>query len=134
MKQRLDTYDTMPKAMRAYLSNYGWHFNKKLCEWAISMMRDRNKARLQLVEKDKVEAMLKQHGVEITTDKLYDAMYVLHMAKADFMGSSIVDEAHLAKYVGDYLNDPDGYDGIALTRFYADCMGKGIGIEWEDVL
>lgn len=134
MKQRLDTYDTMPKAMRAYLSNYGWHFNKKLCEWAISMMRDRNKAKLPLVEKEKVESMLKQHGVEITTDKLYDAMYVLHMAKADFMGSSIADEAHLAKYVGDYINDPDGYDGIALTRFYADCMGKGIGIEWEDVL
>lgn len=134
MKQRLDTYDTMPKAMRAYLSNYGWHFNKKLCELAISMMRDRNKAKLPLVEKEKVESMLKQHGVEITTDKLYDAMYVLHMAKADFMGSSIADEMHLAKYVGDYLNDPDGYDGIALTRFYADCMGKGIGIEWEDVL
>lgn len=134
MKQRLDTYDTMPKAMKAYLSNYGWHFNKKLCEWAISMMRDRNKAKLPLVEKDKVESMLKQHGVEITTDKLYDAMYVLHMAKADFMGSSITDEMHLAKYVGDYINDPDGYDGIALTRFYADCMGKGIGVEWEDVL
>ena len=134
MKQRLDTYDTMPKAMKAYLSNYGWHFNKKLCEWAISMMRDRNKAKLPLVEKDKVESMLKQHGVEITTDKMYDAIYVLHMAKADFMGSSITDEMHLAKYVGDYINDPDGYDGIALTRFYADCMGKGIGIEWEDVL
>lgn len=134
MKQRLDTYDTMPKAMKAYLSNYGWHFNKKLCEWAISMMRDRNKAKLPLMDKEKLESLLKQHGVEITTDKLYDAMYVLHMAKADFMGSSIVDEMHLAKYVGDYINDPDGYDGIALTRFYADCMGKGIGVEWEDVL
>ena len=134
MKQRLDTYDTMPKAMRAYLSNYGWHFNKKLCEWAISMMRDRNKAKLSLYDREKVESMLKQNGIEITTDKLYDAMYVLHMARADFMGSSIVDEAHLAKYVGDYINDPDGYDGIALTRFYADCMGKGIGIEWEDML
>ena len=134
MKQRLDTYDTMPKAMKAYLSNYGWHFNKHLCEWAISMMRDRNKAKLPLMDKEKVDAMLKQHGVEITADKLYDAIYVLHMAKADFMGSSIVDEQHLAKYVGDYLNDPDGYDGVALTRFYADCMGKGIGIEWEDML
>ena len=134
MKPRLDSYDTIPKAMRAYLSNYGWHFNKKLCEWAISMMRDRNKAKLPLMDKEKVESLLKQHGVEITADKLYDAMYVLHMAKADFMGSSIVDEQHLAKYVGDYLNDPDGYDGIALTRFYADCIGKGIGIEWEDVL
>lgn len=134
MKQRLDTYDTMPKAMKAYLSNYGWHFNKKLTEWAISMMRDRNKAKLPMMDKERAESMLKQHGVEITTDKLYDAIYVLHMAKADYMGSSIVDEAHLAKFVGDYINDPDGYDGIALTRFYADCIGKGIGIEWEDML
>ncbi len=134
MKQRLDTYDTMPKAMKAYLSNYGWHFNKKLCEWAISMMRDRNKAKLIPLDKDKVETMLKQHGVDITTDKLYDAVYVLHMAKSDYMGSAIVDELHLVKFVGDYINDPDGYDGIALTRFYADCMGKGIGIEWEDML
>lgn len=134
MKQRLDTYDTMPQAMKAYLSNYGWHFNKKLTEWAISMMRDRNKAKLPMMDKERAESMLKQHGVEITTDKLYDAIYVLHMAKADYMGSSIVDEAHLAKFVGDYVNDPDGYDGIALTRFYADCIGKGIGIEWEDML
>lgn len=134
MKQRLDTYDTMPKAMRAYLANYGWHFNKKLCEWAISMMRDRSKAKLSLYDREKVESILKQNGVEITTDKLYDAMYVIHMARADFMGSSIADEAHLAKYVGDYINDPDGYDGIAMTRFYADCMGKGIGIEWEDMI
>lgn len=78
--------------------------------------------------------MFTQHGLDITTDKLYDAIYVLHMAKSDYMGSSITDEQHLVKFVGDYINDPDGYDGIAMTRFYADCMGKGIGIEWEDVL
>lgn len=102
--------------------------------WAISMMRDRNKAKMSPIEKEKVESMLTQHGVEITTDKLYDAVYVLHMAKSDYMGSAIADEAHLVKFVGDYLNDPDGYDGIALTRYYADCIGKGIGIEWEDML
>lgn len=134
MKPRLDSYDTMPEAMRAYLSNYGWHFNKKLCMWAISMMRDRNKSKLSISDKEKVESVLSQYGIDISADKMYDAVYVMHMAKADFLGSSITDEAHIAKYVGDYINDPDGYDGIALTRFYADCMGKGIGIEWEDML
>jgi hypothetical protein len=98
------------------------------------MMRDKNKAKLALYDREKVESMLKQHGVEIPTDKLYDAMYVLHMARADYMGSSIIDDAHLAKFVGDYINDPDGYDGIAMTRFYADCVGKGIGIDWSSVL
>lgn len=134
MKQRLDTFDTMPKDMRAYLSNYGWHFNKHLCEWAISLMRDKNKAKLSLYDREKVESMLKQHGIEIPMEQIYDAMYVLHMARADYMGSSIADEAHLAKFVGDYLNDPDGYEEVALTRFYADCVGKGIGIDWSIVL
>jgi hypothetical protein len=134
MKQRLDTYDTMPQDMRAYLSNYGWHFNKHLCEWAISMMRDKNKAKLSIYDREKVESMLKQHGVEIPMEQIYDAVYVLHMARADYMGSSIADEAHLAKFVGDYLNDPDGYEEVALTRFYADCVGKGIGIDWSIVL
>ena len=134
MKQRLDTYDTMPQDMRAYLSNYGWHFNKHLCEWAISQMRDKNKSKITPYDKEKVETMLKQYGIEIPSEKIYDAVYVLHMARADYMGSSIADEAHLAKFVGDYINDPDGYDEVAMTRFYADCIGKGIAIHWSDVL
>ena len=85
-------------------------------------------------DKEKVEVLLKHHGVDVPTEKIYDAVYVLHMARADFMGSSIADEAHLIKYVGDYINDPDGYDEVAMTRFYADCIGKGIGIPWSDVL
>lgn len=98
------------------------------------MMRDKNKAKLSMYDREKVESMLKQHGVEIPMEQIYDAVYVLHMARADYMGSSIADEAHLAKFVGDYLNDPDGYEEVALTRFYADCVGKGIGIDWSIVL
>lgn len=39
-----------------------------------------------------------------------------------------------AMYVKDTLEDPDGYDEVAFTRFYADCIGKGEMPEWEDVL
>lgn len=28
--------------MDDYLSSYGYHFSKAMCEWAVSMMRDRN--------------------------------------------------------------------------------------------
>lgn len=34
----------------------------------------------------------------------------------------------------DYLGDPDGYEGVAFTRFYADCIGKGALIPWDDML
>ena len=45
---RLDYYDILPEGMDAYLSNYGWHFSKKMCEWAVSNMRDRNDKRIQM--------------------------------------------------------------------------------------
>jgi hypothetical protein len=28
----------------------------------------------------------------------------------------------------------DGYDGLPMTRFYADCIGSGNPIIWEDVI
>ena len=61
MKQRLDTYDRIPPAMADYLSQYGWHFSKK--------------------------------------------MY-----------------------------DVDAYNGMPFTRFYADCIGSGNPIMWEQMM
>ena len=94
MGQRLDTYDKMPPAMKNYLSLYGWHFAKKMCE----------------------------------------CVYVANMAKADYYKSSIIDESHLALFLKDYIDDPDGYDGLPFTRFYADCIGSGTPIMWDDML
>jgi len=67
-------------------------------------------------------------------DVTYDEVYLANMAKADFLGSSIADEAHLAKFIRDNIMDPDGYEGMVFTRFYADCIGKGRAIHWEDVI
>lgn len=64
----------------------------------------------------------------------YDVMYVYHMAKSDFFESSIISEQYLLQFVKDYLDDIDGYDGKALTRFYADCIGSGTPIMWEDMI
>lgn len=131
---RLDSYDKIPPAMAQYLSNYGWHFNKKLAQWASSIMKKQGGASITPHDKERVEAILKQYGIDIPANKIYDAVYLMNMARADYMGSSITDEQHLAKFVQDYINDPDGYDEVALTRFYADCIGKGIGIQWDDML
>lgn len=75
--------------------------------------------------KESLDTMLKTHNVNIENDVGYDAVYVLNMAKSDYHGSSIIEDVKLIKFVKDYLDDADGYDGIALTRFYADCIGKG---------
>lgn len=35
---RLDARDRFPSGMEEYLSHYGWHFSKNMCEWACSKM------------------------------------------------------------------------------------------------
>lgn len=77
---------------------------------------------------------MQRHNVPLNNDNGYDKVFVYHMGLSDYLGSSIVDEMHLAHYVKDVLDDVDGYDGIAFTRFYADCSGKGIPINWEDMM
>lgn len=81
-----------------------------------------------------VETILKNAQVDIENDMLYDALYVINMAKADFFGSSITTDNALAKFVKDYLDDEDGYDGIAFNRFLADCARKGVVIRWDKMI
>lgn len=38
----LDMYDDIPTEMRKYLRFHGWHFNKKACDFAVSLMRKKN--------------------------------------------------------------------------------------------
>lgn len=134
MAERLDIYEQKPYGMDEYLANYGFNFSKKMCEFAVSRMTDRNGAKVPLKSKEQVDAILRNNGVTLENDKGYNAVYVAHMAIADFLGSSISDEAHLAKYVKDVIDDKDGYDGMVFTRFYADCMGSGEPIFWDMML
>ena len=138
MKQRLDTYSRFPAGMREYLETYGWHFSKKMCEWAVSRMKCRDEAgkqkKLDPMKRDDVEELLKKYGVKLERDAGYDCVYAANMARADYYKSSIADEAHLALFVKDYIDDPDGYDGLPFTRFYADCIGGGTPILWEEML
>lgn len=137
-RERLDSRDTFPSGMEDYLSQNGWHFNKRLCEWAVKQMKKKNQLnkidKITPYTKDSLDSMLSANNIVIENNIGYDALYVLNMAKADYHGSSIVEDVRLIKFVKDYLDDPDGYDGVAMTRFYADCIGKGIAIPWEDVL
>lgn len=131
---RLDYYDILPAGMDAYLSSYGHHFSKRMCEWAIGEMRDMSGNKVKMRTKEQVDSTFRIHGVEITNNHGYDAVFVFHMCLSDFLGSSVIDERHAALYTRDLLDDRDGYDGIAFDRFIADCNGKGVPIIWEDLI
>ena len=84
--------------------------------------------------KQDIDTLRRNFGMEIKNDKGYDLVFVFHMAVSDFLGSSISDELGCMRYAKDVLDDYDGYDGIAFSRFIADCNGKGEPISWRDVL
>ena len=126
----LDIYDDRPTSMKRYLKYYGQHFNKKLCQFAVSKMNHGKTP----VPKEKVDEKLKAYNIELNNNELYDYVYVYNMGNNDFMGSSIIDEKHLALYVKDVIDDEDGYDGIVFNRWYADTVIQGIPIEWDEML
>lgn len=135
---RLDARDEFPEAMEEYLAHNGWHFNKKMCDWATSRMFKKdpngNKTAISSLSKDAVDDMLRRNNVTIENKVGYDYVFAANMCKADYLGSSVLDEKHLAFFVKDYVDDPDGYSELPFTRFYADCIGSGTPIIWEDML
>ena len=135
---RLDARDVFPSGMEEYLANNGWHFNKKMFNWATSnMYKTDNSGKRNYItplSKEVVDDMLRRYGITLDNKYGYDYVYVANMGKADYLGSSIIDEQHLVLFIKDYVDDKDGYPELPFTRFYADCVGTGTPIEWEDMI
>lgn len=133
MRTALDMYDDMPKYMRKYLQHYGWHFNKALCQYAVSLMT-KNGKKLEPLSKEFVDKLLEQNSVKLTKNIGYDYIFVANMCKADYYGSSIADEKHVALYIKDTIEDEDAGDGTTMRRWYATMIANGIMVDWEDFI
>lgn len=134
MAERIDAYEVVPRGMREYMSYYGRHISKPLYEFAVSMMETRDGGKVKAMEKDAVLEKLKANGVTVKNDKAYDVPYVWAMGMADYLGSSIADEAHLAKFVMDYVDDRDGSKTRAFDELYAKTLALDIPLIWEDLM
>lgn len=135
----LQEYDIIPREMRAYLRNNGRHFNKKACELAVKNMRKYNDTtrrmeRIEPLDKTAVDELLKNNGIALDDARGYDYVYVANMCKADFYGTAIEDERHMALYIKCVIDDADAVGGMIFNRWLADCDTKGISIDWEDLL
>lgn len=134
-----DIYDEYPREMRAYLKNYGWNFNKKACDYAVSLMRKRNATTNKLERitpslKEDIDQKMKANGIVLERNIGHNYVYVYNMAMADFFKSSLPDEASVCKYVKDVIDDTDAPEGMVFRRWYADMVG-GMGIvDWEEIL
>lgn len=134
----LDIHDDMPEGMRRYISNFGWHFNKKAYEYATKLMRKRSpktnmEERVKAYTKEEVDAMLMTYNVELKRKIMYDYVFVATMCRADYLGSSIEDEEHLVKYIKDTVDDVDASDETTFRRWVATMIGNGSPIDWYEI-
>ena len=65
---------------------------------------------------------------------MYDYVFVATMCKADFLGSSVPDEEHLALYIKDTVDDIDANDGTVFRRWMQTMVGNGTPIDWHEIL
>lgn len=121
-------------AIEDYIESNGYHFNKKLFEWAVSMMRDRNGNKVTPKTKEEVDSFLQANGVSVKNGKGWDLPYVHAMLTADCWGSSYTTDKQLALGIRDFLDDPDGNPTKAFDHFVIDCKSKKEPIFWEDYL
>ena len=133
MRAALDMYDDLPKAMRKYLRYNGWHFNKSLCDFAVSLMKKNGKT-LDPISKETVDKLLAQHKIQLDNNVGYDYVFVANMCKADYYGSSITDDRHVALYIKDTIDDEDAADGTTMRRWYATMVANGVMVNWDDSL
>ena len=128
----------IPEDMKTYLSYYGMNFSKKLYVFAVSNLRresvDGILENVNLMIVVFLCFFLSKHKIEIENNDLYNALYLAAMVKADYWGSSIEDEEHLAKYIEDTLCDVDAAEGQVLARYLADCSVGGCIIYWESMI
>ena len=135
----LDMHDDMPIGMKRYISNYGWHFNKRAYDYAANQIKKRNPRTLkeENVEpytKEYVDELLAKYNVQLKRKIMYDYVYAALMCKADYLGSSIEDEKHLALYIKDAIDDYDASDETTFRRWVATMIGNGNPIDWYEII
>lgn len=138
MATPLDIYE-IPSDMRVYLRNYGYHFSRKACMFAVSKMKRMNPATgkkepVDVQSKEAIEEIFSKNGIKMEHSEGYDFVYLWHMAKADYYKSSLPDEKSLVLFVYDTIEDPDMLGSNCFRRWLADADATGLVIEWYDLL
>lgn len=118
-----------------YIEKYGYHFNDKLAEWAISKLKNVsgphswNLKQVESVVNNLYPSKNFKHTVT-----LGDLAYQSNMYYADLYPDGISVEQNCVKSAILIANDPDGYEGQIFCRWLTDYMMKDIHIDWDSFL
>lgn len=135
----LHEFALMPVGQQVYVIANGYHFDKKLYEYAASMMRKMNKQtqkeeKVPVFTKEEVDVILKKFGVEVENKGNYDYVYAAQMCRADYLGGSVPDEQRLAMYVRETCDDVDAPDGLIFRTWVMKMSTMGESIDWYQFL
>ena len=133
-RENFTAYETMPEDLAIYMSHNGPHFNKYACKFAVSQMYKDENEEFKPYTKEQVKNILQAYNIKVKIDILYDTVYVANMCKADYLDDSVPTEEHLAKYIKNTLDDPDGCEGLTFNRWIADMKWLGIPIPWDEFI
>lgn len=122
----------------AYMDKHGMHFSKALYEHAASEMykinASGNREYMKPMTAEQYWQIMRKYNIQPKSEHMWDALYVMSMAMADFMGSSLPDERSVALYTKDYVDDPDAPEGFILGRYISDVELDGKCINWAAVI
>lgn len=118
-------------AKEIYLSEMGWHFNKKACEYAVQFLKGKDNKPIKPYSKEEVDDLLKRQNVTLEHNKGWDYVYVANMAKSDMDGSPLADEKSIANYVKIVIDDIDAADGEIMGCWYTKMIFRHIPVDWE---
>lgn len=133
-RQALDIYDYRPESMKFFLANNGWHFNRKACAFAVSLMKKTSASGkeedFKPKSKEEVEGLFSKYGIKLKNSVDYDMVYLLNMYLSDLpMDERTV--CHVAKFIRE---DVDAADGTIMRRWYATMVGNGQPIYWDELI
>ena len=110
------------------------HFSKALAQWAISRMRTKGEGRrlvkINAVPLDETETILREHGIEVKEESIYDAWYLYNMCLADYK-RSLPDNNAIAMFIDETINDPDCDPKAVLACWRAKMDVMRVPIHWE---
>lgn len=113
-------------------------FSKRLAEWAIKHMETEDEATGELKPikarpLEEVQAMLKEHKIDMPDAFLYTAWYLFNMAVADYPKSLKMDADRIT-WVEETICDPDCCPEAVLECFAVKMCLMGIPVQWERYL
>lgn len=119
-------------AFGEYIARHGYHFTNELADCASKMLINANKREHRWTA-DQVRQNLAIQGItDLGKCTLGDITFLANMAYSDFYPEILPTESACIKYAIAISKDPDGYDGIAFSRWISDLIGKRItSIQWE---